>query len=159
MQVETISANGYALIIGRFGALGYELEPRIGLHLLPQNRGVYRIETIPIPEYTPPGYDVDFNASLQLNRPDQDETPEDALTRVDWELHLTVGIQFPRFIQALPQSLVKTSGDRLLHQIVRQVSKRLTRKVQEDFHQVQNIPLPVSHTRHYFWSGWNQTEN
>lgn len=156
MQVEPIGPNGYALLIGHFGALGHEVEPKVGLHLLPQQQGIYRIETIPIPDYTPPGYDVDFRASLQLNQ--EESQPEAAMTQVDWELHLTVGIQMPRFIHALPKSLVKASGDRLLNQVVRQVSKRLTRKVQEDFHRVENRPLPASYDRHRFWSGWNRDD-
>ncbi|PSN20351.1 hypothetical protein C7271_02560 [filamentous cyanobacterium CCP5] len=156
MQVEAIGTNGYALLIGHFGALGHEVEPKVGLLLLPQQQGVYRIETIAIPDYTPPGYDVDFRASLELNQDSNDS--EAVLTHVDWELHLTVGIQLPRFIHALPKSLVKASGDRLLNQIVRQVSKRLTRKVQEDFHQVQNLPLPASYDRHRFWTGWNRDD-
>jgi hypothetical protein len=42
----------------------------------------------------------------------------------------------------LPEGLVQTSGDRLLRQIVRQVSRRLTWKVQEDFHASHGIPCP-----------------
>lgn len=154
MEVEPISKNGYALIIGHFGALGYEIEPKVGLHLLPQDKGIYRIETIPVPDYVPPGYDVDFNAALELAESSSQESASGLATQVEWELHLSVGIQFPRFIHALPKSLVKASGDKLLNQVVRQVSKRLTRKVQEDFHQVQNLTLPKSYHRHRFWTGW-----
>jgi hypothetical protein len=39
---------------------------------------------------------------------------------------------------------VQSTGDRLLNQIVRQVSRRLTRKVQEDFHQSLGIELPAN---------------
>jgi hypothetical protein len=153
MAVEAIGDNGYALTIGHFSSFGYEVEPKIGLDLLPQDHGVYRIQTIPVPDYTPPGYDVDFQAALQLvevapnsavviafqraNAP----VPE-RITRVEWELDLKVMIQFPRFIQALPKSLVQSTGDKLLNQIVRQVSRRLTHKVQEDFHTTVGITLP-----------------
>lgn len=65
-------------------------------------------------------------------------------------------VQFPRFIKALPQSLVKGSGDQLLNQVVRQVSKRLTHKVQEDFHTTLQIPLPQGYQRHHFWSNWGK---
>lgn len=156
MAVEPITKNGYALVIGHFGALGYEVEPKIGLHLLPQDQGVYRIETLSIPGYTPPGYDVDFRAALELLEITSERSLA-AFTRVDWELHLTVKIHFPRFIHALPTPLVKASGDKLLNQIVRQVSKRLTRKVQEDFHQTLDLPLPPSYHRHRFWSGWGKS--
>lgn len=142
MTAEPLGNNGYALLIGHFGALGYEVEPKVGLHLLPQDHGVYRIQTIPIPGYTAQGYDVDFQASmnlLEVNRPDEGISP---VTQVEWELKLSVWVQFPRFIQSLPRPLVKGTGDRLLTEIVRQVSKRLTRKVQEDFHTSMNLPMP-----------------
>jgi hypothetical protein len=138
MKVQPLGENGYALIIGRFGSFGYEVEPKIGLELLPADEGIYRIRTIPIPDYQPPGYDVDYRASLQLNQ----ATGE--VTRVEWELDLVVCLHFPRFIQRLPQSLIQSTGDRLLNQIVRQVSRRLTRKVQEDFHQSFDLPFPVT---------------
>ncbi|MBV8885364.1 MAG: DUF1997 domain-containing protein, partial [Chroococcidiopsidaceae cyanobacterium CP_BM_RX_35] len=41
----------------------------------------------------------------------------------------------------LPNSLIQNTGDRLLHQIVKQVSRRLTYKVQEDFHKSRNLPF------------------
>jgi hypothetical protein len=63
------------------------------------------------------------------------------ITIVEWQLDLTVYIHFPKFIQRLPKSMVQTTGDRLLNQIVRQVSRRLTHKVQEDFHKSLGLPL------------------
>ncbi len=145
MKVQPLGENGYALIIGNFGSFGYEVEPKIGLELLPPSEGVYRIRTIPIPDYHPPGYDVDYRASLQLIDDVAKDDPSQIFEacRVEWELDLVVDIHFPRFIQRLPKSIVQATGDRLLNQIVRQVSRRLTRKVQEDFHQSLGIPFPV----------------
>lgn len=143
MDAAPLGDNGYALTIGRFGAFGYEVEPKIGLNLLPQDQsGFYRIETIDIPGYVAPGYEVDFQAALHMVQPTDapaDTAAEPILTRVEWELDLAVAIQFPRFIQALPKALVQTTGDRLLNQIVRQVSRRLTHKVQDDFHTSHGI--------------------
>jgi hypothetical protein len=150
MTATPLADNGYDLTVGHFGALGYEVEPKIGLHLLPQDHGVYRIETIPIPGYVPSGYDVDFKASLQLI-----ESTDEAgqwLTLVDWELDLKVWVSFPRFIQALPKGIIQRTGDHLLSQIVRQASRCLTHKVQEDFHQTLDLPLPESYRKrnHHF---------
>lgn len=143
MKVEPLTQNGYALIIGRFGSFGYDVEPKIGLELLPPEEGIYRIRTIPIPDYHAPGYDVDYQASLQLVENVVNESPTGSeMTRVEWELDLRVDIHFPKFIQRLPKPLIQSTGDRLLNQIVRQVSRRLTRKVQEDFHQSLGISLP-----------------
>lgn len=153
MTAEALGDNGYALTIGKFASFGYEVEPKIGLDLLPQDNGVYRIQTIPIPDYTPPGYDVDFQAALELASHNSEmnvhgDEPR-TLTNVQWELDLNVTIHFPRFINALPHSLIQATGDRLLHQIVRQVSKRLTYKVQQDFHRTMGIPF--SQPRRPFW--------
>jgi len=143
MKVQSLGENGYALVIGRFASFGYEVEPKIGLELLPPEEGIYRIRTIPIPDYQPPGYDVDYRAALQLIENDA-YTSNTEVTRVEWELDLVVYLHFPRFIQRLPKSLIQSTGDRLLNQIVRQVSRRLTRKVQEDFHKFLGIPFPVN---------------
>lgn len=142
MSALPLGDNGYALTIGRFGAFGYDVEPKIGLNLLPQDQsGFYRIETIAIPDYVAPGYEVDFQAALHLVEPAEaaKNASETGVTHVEWELDLEVSIQFPRFIHALPKSLVQSTGDRLLNQIVRQVSRRLTHKVQDDFHSSHGI--------------------
>ncbi|MGF1517796.1 MAG: DUF1997 domain-containing protein [Nodosilinea sp.] len=156
MQAEPISDHGYALVVGRFSVLGYEVEPKVGLYLSPLDHRVYRIDTIPIPGYVPPGYDIDFKALLRLGKGGEPLPSGDPITQVDWELSLGVKIHLPRVLNALPQSLLKASGDRLLNQVVRQVSKRLTRKVQEDFHATSHLPLPPSYHRHSFWSNWGK---
>ncbi len=155
MQVEPIGTNSYALLIGRFGSFGYEVEPKIGLDLLPQKEGVYRIVTVPVPGYCPAGYDVDFQAAMELVEAPSEQRCEDqnvapVVTRVQWQLDLTVMIQFPRFIHALPKALVQNTGDRLLRQIVRQVSTRLTHKVLEDFHQTHGLAIPKRSNRWFF---------
>jgi len=152
MKVEPIGANGYALIIGRFGAFGYEVEPKIGLELLPPENGIYRIQTIPVPNYLASGYEVDFQAAQSfVEVPAKEYFPEQAgeteripsvVTIVKWHLDLSVAMRFPKFIYKLPQSLIQSTGDRILCQIVRQVSRRLTAKVQEDFHSNLGIPIP-----------------
>jgi hypothetical protein len=140
MKAEPLGENGYTLTIGRFGAFGYEVEPKIGLNMTVEEDGIYRIETIPVPDYTPPGYEVDFQAVQKLvevgatEAQERDEAPKTAMTRVEWHLDLAVGVWFPKFIQALPKTLIQKTGDRLLAQIVKQVSRHLTHKVQEDFH-------------------------
>jgi hypothetical protein len=141
MQVRPLEQNGYVLTLGRFGNFGFEVEPTIGLELLPQRQGVYRICTVP-PERFQPGlgelYDVEFNAALQL----EDQSRDTALTIVRWELDLSVWIRLPAVIGLLPENLVQNSGDHLLRQIVRQISRRLTWKVQEDFHATHGLECP-----------------
>jgi hypothetical protein len=147
MRAEPLGIHGYILTIGKFGSMGYEIEPKIGLHLLPGehegNNDVYRIETIEVPDYTPPGYVVDFRAAMEL----VEQASPTPLTHVQWQLDLTVDIHFPKFIQALPANLVQRTGEIMLEQIVRQASRRLTHKVQEDFHSTRQIAMPKPEKR------------
>ena len=140
MPVVPLGRNGYRLTLGRFGNFGFEVEPTIALELLPQSAGIYRILTVP-PSGEISGlerlYDVEFNAAREL-----DEAAESELTLVRWQLDLTVWIRLPGVITLLPDQLVQTSGDHLLRQIVRQISRRLTWKVQEDFHASHDLPCP-----------------
>ncbi|OKH26676.1 transposase [Hydrococcus rivularis NIES-593] len=157
MKVEPIEDNGYILTIGKFGAFGYEVEPKIAVVLQPPKDAIYKMNSIPVPDYQSPGYEVDYQASMELV-----EIPVDlsesgiaaafrkksisklpsVITKVRWQLHMDVAVQFPKFIYKLPSSLIQKTGDRLLAQIVRQVSPRLTQKVQQDFHARFNLPLP-----------------
>jgi len=155
MAVDPLGAAGYVLTLGRFGNFGFEVEPTIGLELLPQQEGVYRIHTAPVPEADAALaalYEVDFNASLRLDDADAAHDAGEisaeevdqlmAHTLVRWQLDLSVWIRLPAMITILPEPLVRSSGDHLLRQIVRQISRRLTWKVQEDFHASHGIPCP-----------------
>jgi Protein of unknown function (DUF1997) len=139
MTVKPIGKNGYDLTIGKFGSFGYVVEPKIGLELLPQENAVYRIRTVDIPDYTPPGYEVNFNAEMRLIETVEGDT---VLTKVDWDLDLSVYIQFPKFIYKLPTQMIQGTGDKILKQIVNCVSRQLTHKVQEDFHGTLGVAIP-----------------
>ena len=39
MQVEAVDQQSYSLTLGRFGNFGFEVEPTIGLRLLPDSAG------------------------------------------------------------------------------------------------------------------------
>jgi hypothetical protein len=154
MGVESLGHQGYALSLGRFGNFGFEVEPKIGLELLPRDQGVYSIITVPVDSNDPAlagVYDVDFNASLRLDEAGPERAHElshedvDRLTPhtlVRWQLDLAVWIRLPSMLTLLPDGLLQSSGDHLLRQIVRQISRRLTWKVQEDFHAHHGIPCP-----------------
>jgi hypothetical protein len=152
MNVSALGQNGYVLTLGRFGNFGFEVEPTIALELLPQAEGVYRIITVASDAVDPALqglYDVEFNASLRLDEASaESEVSREEVDRlmahtlVRWQLDLAVWIRLPAMISVLPEGLVQSSGDHLLRQIVRQISRRLTWKVQEDFHASHGIPCP-----------------
>ncbi|AFY96269.1 DUF1997 domain-containing protein [Chamaesiphon minutus] len=139
MTASQLGKNGYALTIGKFNSFGYAVEPKIGLELLPQDSGVYRIKTLAIPDYNPPGYEVSFNAQMRLIEVVSDERSS---TKIDWDLDLKVLIQFPKFIYKLPTGVIQGTGDKLLKQIVNRVSRQLTHKVQQDFHGSFGLQIP-----------------
>ncbi len=145
LQAEPIDTNAYALGIGRIGALGFEVDARIGLDLLPQDKGLYRIRTVPLPDRAPQPYAVDFQAVMELlSQPRHEDYREvsAAMTSVSWSLDLVVTLQFPKFILSLPRPLIQKTGDALLAHVVRTVSNRLTAKVQEDFHRMVGVKVP-----------------
>ncbi|MGF1602451.1 MAG: DUF1997 domain-containing protein [Thermosynechococcaceae cyanobacterium] len=133
--------NGYILSLGRYGSFGFDVEPKIGLNLLPQDRGVYRIETITLLDEAEQTYLVDFQAALQLiDTPEAvSEAQQATLTKVEWVLDLGVTLFFPRFIHRLPAQLIQSTGDRLLNRVVKTISTSLTAKVQDDFHRSMGI--------------------
>jgi hypothetical protein len=155
MQVESLGDNGYILTVGKYGSFGYEVEPKIGVVLKPPVGRVYQMHTIPVPNYETTGYEVNYRASMELTEVNlntqetvknglfaKKQTISHCITQVKWTLDLAVAVEFPQFIHKLSSSLVQGTGDRLLAQIVRQVSPRLTYKVQQDFHTSRHLPMP-----------------
>ncbi|HEY9702061.1 MAG TPA: DUF1997 domain-containing protein [Allocoleopsis sp.] len=147
MKAEALGANAYILTIGRFGSFGYEVEPKIGLELQPPVNDIYITTTVPVPDYVPPGYDVDYFAQMELTASEENGL---LVTRVEWTLDLTVYMKFPKFILKLSKSLLQTTGDRILNQIIIQVSKRLTQKVLNDFHTTLGIVPPTPQKKRFF---------
>jgi hypothetical protein len=148
-KADPIGETGYAMGIGKVGALGFQVDARVGLNLLPPDENcVYRIVTIPIPEQAPQGYEVDFQAEMRLAekalelRTGEKLGYEPVITSVEWDLHLTVSLHFPAFIQQLAKDMIQKTGDSVLGFIVQRVSKSLTAKVQDDFHKTHEIKVP-----------------
>jgi len=148
-KADPIGETGYAMGIGKVGALGFQVDARVGLNLLPPDENcVYRIVTIPIPEQLPQGYEVDFQAEMRLEektlelKADEKLSNPPLITSVEWDLHLTVSLHFPAFIQQLAKNMIQKTGNSVLGFIVQRVSKSLTAKVQDDFHKTHEIKVP-----------------
>jgi hypothetical protein len=153
MKTVPLGNNAYDLLIGRFGAFGYQVEARIGLELVPPDaEGIYRIRTVPIPDYTAPGYEVNFQSTMTLiELPTAEFCAERGIKLTEcptqiigakWHLDLAVGVQIPKFIRSKSEGLIQKTGDTLLKNIVKQVSRRLSAKTQQDFHSSLGIPFP-----------------
>jgi hypothetical protein len=154
MQAEPFGQNGYVITVGHFKSFGYEVEPKMAVVLDPPKEGLYTMYSVAIPDYEPPGYHIDYLASLTLENPTEEvewiahpDAATEGITCVNWQLHLNVTVQFPRFIYRLPHDFLQTTGQNGLAQIIRQVSPRLTYKVQKDFHDQHDLPLPPKQSR------------
>lgn len=148
-KADPIGETGYAMGIGKVGALGFQVDARVGLNLLPPDENnVYRIVTIPIPDQKPQGYEVAFQAEMRLEektlelRAGEKLVNEPLITGITWDLNLTVSLHFPAFIQKLSKDMIQKTGDSVLGFIVQRVSKSLTAKVQDDFHKTHEIKVP-----------------
>jgi len=106
MKTELLGNNAYILAIGRLGALGYQVETKIAIVLEPEINGRYLMQNIPVPNYNPGGYEVDYKAIMELV-----EIPgNEVKTNINWQIHLGVRVKFPKFIDKLPLSLIQTTG-------------------------------------------------
>jgi hypothetical protein len=159
MKVEPLTNNGYILTVGRFGSFGYEVEPKIAVVLNPPQDQIYLMHTIPLPEGNE-GYEVSYRAKMKLQEVAGDTAQIQSkglfskqiiipqrITEVTWDLDLKVQVEFPQFISKLSPNLIQVTGDRLLAQIVRQISPRLTYKVQQDFHYSHSLAMPPKSSR------------
>ncbi|MEB3124011.1 MAG: DUF1997 domain-containing protein [Snowella sp.] len=163
MQVEPLGEHGYVLTVGQFGALGFDVEPKIAVVLEPPEGNNYYMHTVPLPDPAVMGYEVDYQALMTLQEVDaggldnkilkqfekQGSPLPTRITKVEWDLKMDVAVQFPSYIYKIPMKLIQSTGDRLLTEIVRQVSPRLTFKVQQDFHLERNLPLPPKSGRYF----------
>ena len=161
MTVEPFSKEGYLLNVGKFNSLGYEIEPKIAVVLEPPQNNLYVMRTVPIPDCDFAGYEVEYKSSMELTEIANDninmslrekifasrqDIPK-IVTRLNWQLDLVVSVEFPNFVTKLPRNLIQKSGDHLLSQIVRQVSPRLSYKVQQDFHLSHGLNVPYKNCR------------
>lgn len=164
MKTQPFGENGYILTIGQYGALGFDVEPKMAVILAPPVDGKYDMYSVSIPDEPYMGYEVDYKASMELKEIPLSEAAKgietvykkqglsklpDVITRVQWELHLKVSVRFPKFIYKLPLSVIQKTGDRVLTEIVRQISPRLTLKVQKHFHDIHELPIPSKEGRRF----------
>lgn len=161
MKAIPFGDNGYTLTIGKYGAFGYNVEPQMTVILDPPEANFYYMYSVPNPEFNDHGYEVDYQSKIYIESIPLSSAAEgmikvyqqycqqlpEEITRVNWQLDLEVKVKFPRFIYKLPMSLLQDTGDRLLRQIVKQVSPRLSYKVQKDFHTRFDLPLPPKTAR------------
>ncbi len=162
MTAEPFGENGYTLIIGHYGAFGYEVDPQMSVILEPSQDRHYAMYSVPNSAFNHPGYEVDYRSEMNIEPISINQAAKgiekafqlkelstfpDKITRINWKLHLEVRVKFPQFIYRLPMNIITKTGDRLLAQIIKQVSPRLSYKVQKDFHTQFDLPMPPKTAR------------
>lgn len=164
MKAVPFGENGYTLIIGHYGAFGYNVEPQMSVILeLPQSNN-YSMYSVTNPEFNHSGYEVNYISNMNIesisvsqasvgiekvyHQHGKKSLPE-TITKINWRLDLQVKVTFPSFIYKLPMSMIQSTGDRLLSQIVKQISPRLSYKVQKDFHSRFDLPIPPKTARSF----------
>ena len=162
MKVKPFGSNGYTLTIGNYGAFGYHLEPQMTVILEASESNSYSMYSVANPEFTNSSYEVDYTSNLEIesipisqaakgiekvyHKKGQQQLPNN-ITKINWTLDLLIKIEFPSFIYRLPMSVVKSTGNCLLSKIVKQISPRLSYKVQKDFHTRFDLPIPPADSR------------
>lgn len=157
MKAEPFGQNGYTLTIGNYASLGYKVQPKMSVVFDAYQHNSYLMYSVNNPEFNNETYEIDYKSIMTIEEYQSlevvpnihklyqqhgiDDIPE-IITRINWKLDLEVKVKFPQFIYKLPNSLITKTGDRLLEQIVKQISPRLSYKVQKDFHSRFNIPIP-----------------
>ncbi|MDX2273148.1 MAG: DUF1997 domain-containing protein [Cyanobacteriota bacterium] len=137
LQVEALSEDTYRLQFFRIGGMGFELEPCFGVKIWPEDQQVFRLSSIELPSDAELPYKVDCQSYFQLEAlPDAGNSAPQ--TRVHWDLKLRIGMELPGFLLALPRKLVHKVGSRVVNQVTRSMSDRLTHNVCTDFYKSIN---------------------
>lgn len=159
MKVVPFGDNGYTLTIGNYGAFGYHLEPQMTVILEGGKSQGYSMYSVSNPHLSNSNYEINYRSDLAIQsipisqdinkvaRQQGQDILAENITQINWQLDLSVKIQFPAFIYKLPMSLIKSTGNRLLTQIVKQISPRLSYKIQKDFHHRLDLPIPPATSR------------
>lgn len=162
MTAEPFGENGYTLIVGHYGAFGYEVEPQMSVILEAPHDHHYVMYSVPNPDFKDQGYEVNYRSEMEIQPIEINQAAKgiekvfakhhitslpEQITCIHWHLHLEVKVKFPQFIYRLPMNVIISTGDRLLAQIIKQVSPHLSYKVQKDFHNRYNLPIPPKTAR------------
>ncbi len=139
LQVYPLAADAYKLQFFRIGGLGFELEPCFGVQIWSEGDSLFRLGSIELPSDEGLPYRVQCQSSFRLEEisPTTRKDPKrqaPIVTRVHWHLYLNIHMDLPGFLQALPYSLVHRVGSKVVQQVTRNMSDRLTHNVCSDFY-------------------------
>ncbi|MEN9205145.1 MAG: DUF1997 domain-containing protein [Thermostichales cyanobacterium DRC_bins_46] len=131
LKVQPLGNADYRLQFFRIGGLGFELEPHFAITIWEDPLHCFRLTSLALPEDASLPYQVDCQASFRIEQHSSDPQP---LTRVYWDLTLKIDLELPGFLQVLPRPLVQKVGIKVVNQVTRSMSDRLTHNVCTDFY-------------------------
>jgi len=131
LTVQPLGGADYRLQFFRIGGLGFELEPHFAITIWEEPQHCFRLASLNLPEDQSLPYRVDCQATFRIEQLALDPTP---IARVYWGLLLKIDIELPGFLQVLSRSLVQKVGIKVVNQVTRSMSDRLTHNVCTDFY-------------------------
>jgi hypothetical protein len=129
LKVFPLSESTYKLQFFRIGGLGFELEPCFGVEIWAEEDYLFRLGSIDLPSDADLPYTVDCQSYFQLR-----DLPDSGMTQVNWDLELDIWMELPCFLSAFPHSLVYNVGAKVVRQVTRRMSDRLTHNVCTDYY-------------------------
>lgn len=66
MKAVPFGNNGYTLIVGRYGAFGYYVEPQMSVILEPPQSMHYAMYSVANPEFNHQGYSVNYRSEMDI---------------------------------------------------------------------------------------------
>lgn len=133
LNPECEKGQCYRLQFFRIGGLGFEVEPCFGVRIWDESDTLFRLDSVKLPSDEGLPYRVKCAAFFELEEMPQ-FSGQPTLTRVHWTLDLDILMDLPRFLQALPQTMVKNVGSNVINRVTRSMSDRLTHNVCNDFY-------------------------
>ncbi len=166
LKVLPLTDDSYKVQFFRIAGLGLEVEPCFGIQLWSEDRSLFRLRSIELPMEAETPYQITCLSSFRLE-PLEPASPlsgysaggfvretsrgsSPPMIRVHWHLNLLVGMELPGLVKSLPSAFVHRVASRIVNQVTRSMSERLTRNVCSDFYQTigqQGQPYRLVNTR------------
>jgi hypothetical protein len=113
----------YRLQLPRFGAMGYELAPEVGLRVIEESERTHRLVSVDQPDLD---YRVDFGGVLGLE-------PADERIGVTWQTRFAIEIVPPAFLRLVPEAALKAAAQMAVSAMIGSVCRALIDNLTRDY--------------------------
>ncbi|AGY57657.1 DUF1997 domain-containing protein [Gloeobacter kilaueensis] len=123
LKVQRTGAGHFDLQLPEFGALGFQLAPRMVLQLIEDDECRYRLLSVPSPASD---YQTDFSGLFQL-------TPRPPAVDVFWEARFAIQLTLPGFLGMFPQPVVQSAAQTAVSAMSASVCQNLVHNICCDY--------------------------